>query len=546
MDASTTGCAAAGLALLYVIYRRFTRISIADVPGPAPESFLLGNLRELFQEQAGESDFLWQKEFGDCLRIKGALGEDGLLISDPKAIQYIFQTSGYNFPKWHERREFSRMFNGRSLTWAEGSTHKRQRKVMLPAFGAPETKALLPVFQSVAEQMTSKWKDILDVSDSQSVELNVTSYLTRATLDAIGIGAFDYNFGAMEDGNNPVVRAYSNLLVDTFGRPSALRIFAQGIMHHVPSPILTKIFDNLNSPSVGRVREMTRMLGKLGKQLVDEKSGALSLGGKGSRDVMSLLVRANVAEDDRVKLSEDEMLSQMRTIMFAGHETITNTMGFILLELARHPEVQARLREEIRATEAAVRARGASTFTNGDLEGMVYTVAVMKEVMRIHPVVPHLFRESTRDDAVPLFKPITTSSGKVLDEVPIPKGMKIIISVAAYNRNKDVWGDDAHAFDPDRWLSNDGDGRKTKAPSLGVYGNLLTFASGLRSCIGWRFAVMEVQAFLIELISNFEFSLTENSKQLRRESCGVMVSTVEGEVEKGGQVPLRIPVVDRD
>ncbi|KDQ56237.1 hypothetical protein JAAARDRAFT_690089 [Jaapia argillacea MUCL 33604] len=545
MDASTTSCAAAGLALVYVIYRRFTRISIADVQGPAPESFLLGNLRELFQEQVGESDFLWQKEFGDCLRIRGALGEDRLLVSDPKAIQYIFQTSGYNFPKWHERREFSRMVNGRGLTWAEGSAHKRQRKVMLPAFGAPETKALLPVFQSAAGEITSKWKDILDVSNDLSVELNVTSYLTRATLDAIGVGAFDYNFEAMEDGNNPVVKAYSNIVIDTFGRPSTLRIFAQGIMHHVPSPVLSKIFDNLNSPGLIRAREMTSELVKLGKQLVDEKSGAL-LGGKGSRDVMSLLVKANVAEDEKAQLSEDEMLSQMRTIMFAGHETTTNTLGFILLELARHPEVQARLRDEIRATETAVRARGSSTFTNSDLEGMMYTVAVMKEVMRIHPVVPHLFRESTRDDAVPLFKPITTSSGKVLDEVPIPQGMKIIISVAAYNRNKDVWGDDAHVFNPDRWLANDGDGRRTKAPSLGVYGNLLTFASGLRSCIGWRFAVMEMQVFLVELISNFEFSLTQKSEKLRRESCLVMVPTVEGEVEKGGQVPLKISVVDRD
>jgi cytochrome P450 len=57
----------------------------------------------------------------------------------------------------------------------------------------------------------------------------------------------------------------------------------------------------------------------------------------------------------------------------------------------------------------------------------------------------------------------------VITELPVPKGMKVIISIAAYNRNKDVFGHDAHAFNPERWL--DGSLRKPEAP-VGVYANL--------------------------------------------------------------------------
>ena len=115
-------------AVLYTGYRRYTRVLISHIPGPNPESFLLGetlpyilvgeadsralgNLPEIFQSQVGVPDFKYQRQYGDVVRIKGPFGvrnspesyydsypsdgqEDRLLISDPKALQYIFHTSG--------------------------------------------------------------------------------------------------------------------------------------------------------------------------------------------------------------------------------------------------------------------------------------------------------------------------------------------------------------------------------------------------------------------------------------------------------------------
>lgn len=109
--------------------------------------------------------------------------------------------------------------------------------------------------------------------------------------------------------------------------------------------------------------------------------------------------------------------------------------------------------------------------------------------MRFHPAIYQNYRQAAQDDVLPLSKPIRTYSGDLVSQLPIPKGMKIIASIAGYHRsgslrrlsmiarsislhcsrNQEMFGEDAHAFNPDRWLRKDID---KKAPSLGVYGNL--------------------------------------------------------------------------
>lgn len=74
----------------------------------------------------------------------------------------------------------------------------------------------------------------------------------------------------------------------------------------------------------------------------------------------------------------------------------------------------------------------------------------------------------------------------------------------------------------------------------------LTFAGGVRTCIGWRFALYEVQSLTVEIISNFELSTTPDIDRLRREACLVMLPTLEGEQEKGENLPLRVRIAPRD
>ncbi|KAJ7485501.1 hypothetical protein FB451DRAFT_1230089 [Mycena latifolia] len=74
---------------------------------------------------------------------------------------------------------------------------------------------------------------------------------------------------------------------------------------------------------------------------------------------------------------------------------------------------------------------------------------------------------------------------------------------------------------------------------------MMTFGSGHRACIGWRFAVYEYQSFLVELVKNFEFSMDPSLVgKVRREASLVMMPTISGEILKGPQLPITIRAVD--
>ncbi|KAF9010659.1 cytochrome P450 [Cyathus striatus] len=559
----------ATLAICYKIYRRLTRISISRISGPVPESFWLGNIPELFQAQAGETDFKWQETYGDVVRFKGAFGEDRLLISDPKALQYIYQTSGYNFPKQYSRREISKLISGKGISWAEGDVHRRHRKVMNPGFGGPESKAFVPIFTAQAShvsccpppwtsggfseysyndssscnifQVSTKWRDMIAASEDQSAVVNVAPWASRAALDAIGEAAFDYKFGALDDENNPLRKAYDNILGSLFAAQTRTSLFIQELLLYLPSRFLSLMTDYAPIPRFVRVRKTGALAAEIAKSLIESKARAL-VEGNASRDIMTLLVRANNSESKKTRIENDELIAQMRTIMLAGHETTANSISWTLLELSRQPDIQKKLRAEINETLRAISARGNSEFTASDFDSMPYLNAVLKESLRYFSVAIFSFREAGKDDVLPLSKPIRTTTGEMINEIPISKGTKLVTSICGYNRNKDVFGRNAHVFNPDRWLN----GQVSKTTPIGVYGNLMTFSAGIRSCIGWRFAVLELQAFLVELLRNFEFSMTPKAMNVRREPALVMIPTIEGEVDKGAQIYLRVRVVSDD
>ncbi|KAK0475531.1 cytochrome P450 [Armillaria novae-zelandiae] len=534
------------LSAMYLVYKRLKRVSIANVPGPQWKSWVYGNLPELFKCQAGEMDFKWQSQYGDIVRIRAPFGAsdislvDRLLVSDPKALQYIYQTSGYKFIKPSGRKELSRLFNGTGILFVEGEDHKRHRKVLLPGFGGPEAKFYVPVFFVHAGKMVSRWKELISTTDEQSAVIDIPSWISRATLDAIGEAAFNYPFGALDDSAKPLTKAYTNMAFDTFAAATNNSTLSLCLMDWLPRWIVRFLVDKAPVKRLEHLRKTHDLTLRVAKQLLNQKYEALAAD-KPKKDIMSLLVKANISENPKTRLNEEELIGQMNTIMFAGHETTANTLSWTFLELARHPEVQNRLRAEIREKEKVIFNRGDTESSVQDLDSMPYLTAVVKEVLRFHPILTNVPRVATQDDILPLSRPVTLTTGKTVQEIAIPKGTYIFASIAGYNRNKRVWGEDAHVFDPTRWFRES----TRKEASVGVYGNLFSFGGGLRSCIGWRFAVLELHTFITEVVNNFEFSLTRESERIRREACGIMIPTVEGEVEKGSQLPLKVAVASR-
>ncbi|KAJ3807309.1 cytochrome P450 [Lentinula aff. lateritia] len=423
---------------------------------------------------------------------------------------------------------------------------------MLPGFSAPEAKNFFPFFCSCAAVLCSRWTDIISASSEQYQVFNVSEWMSRAALDAIGQGSMNFRRASFL---TRFLQLHSIMILEprkiriqnktlsgldvslrvgiaghylngqatsgakTFGAPSKTALLLLELFQYVPTSVME--FVNNHNPRFSSLHRVAHVAEATARHLVDTKSDLL-LEGKNKKDIMSLLGVV---------------------LLFAGHETSSTTLSFALFGLVRNPELQSRIRKEIRSVEKNIEERGDTEFTAQDLESMPLLGATVKETLRFHPVAMHLFRVAVEDDILPLSKPIITTTGEMLRELVVPKGTRIVGSVPAYNRNKDVFGDDSFEFNPDRWLEP---GHVNNDVLLGVYANLATFSAGIRSCIGWRFAVLELQAFLVELIRNFEFEATPALERIRRETAFVMTPTIEGELEKGSQMPLKVAFSARD
>ncbi|EGO24688.1 hypothetical protein SERLADRAFT_356230 [Serpula lacrymans var. lacrymans S7.9] len=487
------------------------------------------------EEEIGGVQFQWARQYGAAWRTQGCFGEDVLWITDPKALQYIFHTSGYRFPKTKAIDQFTKTFTGRGMVAVEGDVHQRQRKILSPAFSAGQLRTFLPIFRQLASRLSQNWKDKLEASMSyKSAVINVPQMLASMTLDVIGEAAFDYQFGALGDQKNELARVFQNLFVDSVLHPPAWDVLFKATWRYIPDPILHYV-RHLPTREYSRFKLFLETAFRVGQDLVDQKASSTEKGGK---DIISILVQSSITDDVKKHLSNDEMLSQIATFLLAGHDTTANTLTWTLYELSKRPEDQKKIRDEIVAARKEMEARGDEDFVPSDFDSMLFMNAVIKESLRLHPIIPMLFREAASEDVIPLSQPIETASGKVINQVPVSKGQVINISICAYNRLQSVWGEDADSWNPNRFL----DDNKERQTSVGVFANLMTFSAGIRACIGWRFAVLEMQAVLTELIEMFEFKYPEGLDVVRLNS-GIMSPAIRGKVEMGVQLPLHVSLV---
>lgn len=172
--------------------------------------------------------------------------------------------------------------------------------------------------------------------------------------------------------------------------------------------------------------------------------------------------------------------------------------------MGKHPDIQTRLREEIRENLPSL-VDAAETPTAAEIDDLPLLNAVCQETLRLYPAVPATIREAVRDTELP----VQTDDGGVVQR-RVPKGTRIQLTPWAVNRSTHIWGPDAGEFVPERWI---GEGKANTGGQSSNYSQI-TFLHGPRSCIGQGFAKSELKCLVAALVGRFELQLADPDEEV--------------------------------
>lgn len=168
--------------------------------------------------------------------------------------------------------------------------------------------------------------------------------------------------------------------------------------------------------------------------------------------------------------------SEALGILLAGRETTAAVLSNVFFQLGRRPDVFARLQEEIHTHLAA---SPTTPPTYDQLKNLKYVRAILNEAQRLWPIVPLNERRAGEDIVLPL-------GGGPDEKSPllVRKGQTVVYGIYSMHRRRDLYGEDADEFRPERWLDEEGEGGK-KGLRMGWH--YLPFSGGPRVCIGREF-----------------------------------------------------------
>ncbi|EGX95956.1 cytochrome P450 78A3 [Cordyceps militaris CM01] len=468
---------------IYPFYVSPTR----NLPTAADRHWLLGHMLQLWSAPGGRCSRTWNKEVehDGLLRFFMPFNIERLLAISPQAVADITVHNAYDWEKESVVRSALSTVTGVGLITSEGDEHQRQRRHMQPAFAFRLVKNLYPVFWDKSREVVQALTKRVRGGEAQ---MYVTPWASRVTLDIIGMATMGHDFSAVRDPDNKLVAQYTRVFEDQ----SLLRIFlALGKL--MPQWMIFK----LPVKRIRRFDDAMDAIRRVCQELIEEKRAKLREQEKDKTiepdvDILSTAIQSE-------QFTDEGLQNQLMTFFAAGHETTSASLTWAIYALCLNPAMQTRLRAEVRAHLPSVDDDDAPAPTSVEIDRLVFLNAVVNETLRVYPAVPVTGRFAVKDTMVM--------------GMPVARGTQVAIPQWAINADKGLWGDDAEAFNPDRWIDVRDDGVATLNKTGGAKSNyaMMTFLHGPRNCIGAGFAKGEFACLLAAWIGRFEFELVDKT-----------------------------------
>ncbi|EIW60950.1 cytochrome P450 [Trametes versicolor FP-101664 SS1] len=536
----------AGAIVVYLAWRVarafFATSPVDNIPGPKSPSFLAGHTAQVFGPDRWIYQEAFVKQYGRLFRINGPLNSNWLYTYDPKALHSIFVKDQDVFDENEVLLAAFMTLLGPGLLSTLGDQHRRQRKMLNPLFSAKHLREMTPVFNEIVGRLESAIT--FRVKDGPQ-EVDMLGWMGRTALELIGQGGLGHSFDPLTrdvaDDFADSVKAYFPVIqqLEVFG-PLLPLLLKMG-----PAWFRRKLVDLVPFAPARRMAQISDVMHARSTQIYEEKKAALEAGDEAlkeqvseGKDIISVLLRANMIAAEEDRLSSEEVIAQVSTLVLAGMDTTSNALARILSLLAEHQDVQQKLREEI------VHARDGGSgrlrdLTYDEVMDLPYMDAICRETLRRYSPVTHAPRQVFKDAILPLSAPIRGVDGTLVHSVPVTKGMWVLADIQASNCNKELWGEDADEWKPERWL-------KPLPRALedahipGVYSHLMTFIGGSRACIGFKFSQLEMKVMLASLLPALRFE--PSGKPIYWNSAAVAFPSV-GKDSRKPELPLKVTLL---
>ncbi|KAH9165536.1 cytochrome P450 [Lactarius sanguifluus] len=497
--------ALAGAASLTLLRHRFRQRSILKIPGPSNPSLFWGHWRHIFNPYAYPFHEGLYRTYGNVARIYGFLGDIQLVVSDPKACNNIFVKDQPTFEVTEAFLRSNMQSTGPSLFATTGAQHRMQRKLLNPAFSIKNMRHMTPIFHRVTNQLR---ENLCLIVSNGPEEINVADWMGKIALELIGQAGLGYSFGIFEGRDDEFCRAFKEWM-PTFSSLAVFRYLFPYVDKIFHPKVLKFLGRTLPWPKLNHLMDLAETLDSKSRDIYEAKKRSLELGddatvkqvGDGN-DIISLLMRASSAGPEDIQLSEEELVAQMTVFLIAGTDTTSTALSRILHLLALRPDVQDKLRNELKEAH-----KDKEELTHDQLVSLPFLEAVCRETLRLYPPVPGVMRTTRSDVVLPLSSPIQDVDGREVHEIFVPKHTNVFAQIHNLNRDPSIWGADAAEWKPERWLAPLPQS-VTDANIQGVYANTMTFTGGTRACIGFKFSQLEMKVVLSQIIPAFRFAPT--------------------------------------
>lgn len=389
----------------------------------------------------------WAREYGDIYHCR-FLGYHVYFLNRPEYIEQVLVTHQRKFMKGRALQANRELF-GNGLLTSEGDFWQRQRKLSQPAFHRARIQGYAKTMVECTQSAIEGW--------SAGDERDIHQDMMALTLDIAARTLFSVEIGEM----GARIRDALEELLEVSARPERI----------------LKPLRMVSWRSEGKYRRAIAELDKIVYGIIAERRAS----GRDTGDLLSMLLAAR--DDEGNGMSDQQLRDELLTLLLAGHETTALALSWTWSLLAKHPDVERLLHQEVDSALAGAAPRVE------DLPRLPYAEKVVKEALRLYPPAYVILRLA--------LEPVEIAG------YALPAGSSVGMSPWVVHHDARYFPE-PEKFAPERWTES----FAQKLPRFAYF----PFGGGPRICIGAQFAMMEAVLVLATIASRYRLRVAAEQK----------------------------------